>query len=127
MEALAYILNPINVITTPDADPVLGADGYPHVVEIARVKVWPVENMADLHALMAYVRDRWKYPDYWAEGDETDEAFRGNFREYRVSTGGWSGNEDLVSALEANMMWSMIAPWEWRRGGHYVWRIPYDR
>ena len=117
----------INDVTTPDTDPVLGSDGYPHVIEIARIRNWPFESMADLRALMDYVHDRWKYADWgWDEVDVTDDEFVFRGREYRVSTYGWSGNEDIVAALESNLMWAMLVPWTWRRGGHYVWRIPYD-
>jgi len=37
-----------------------------------------------------------------------------------VSTGGWSGNEELIGAMRMNfILWSQ---WWWssRRGGHYV-------
>lgn len=40
-----------------------------------------------------------------------------------LSTGGWSGNEDIIDALQSNhVFWSMC--WlETRRGGHYTFEI----
>lgn len=47
-------------------------------------------------------------------------------RRYRISTGGWSGNEELLMALQANhMAWT----WTWissRVGGHYVFEVRKD-
>ena len=95
-------VNTVGAMGDPSDDPVLGSDGYPHTIEIARIKTWPVQSMADLRGLLEYVRRRWKYDDMmWAESDETDDMLGGRrYREYRMSTGGWSGNEDLVGALE---------------------------
>jgi hypothetical protein len=74
--------------------------------------------------LMDYVKARWSYPEYWAEEDIEDF---GRHREYTISTGGWSGNESLVAALEQNLGFTILAPWSWRRGGHYVYRLPYPK
>lgn len=43
---------------------------------------------------------------------------------YTFSTGGWSGNEDLIRAMEQNwMIWSLT--WvQSRRGGHYIFEDP---
>lgn len=40
-----------------------------------------------------------------------------------LSTGGWSGNEEIMSALQDNFLfWSMC--WkQTRRGGHYIFEI----
>ena len=64
---------------------------------------------------MAYIRDRWRYADagYWEQqGDR-----------FAISTGGWSGNESIIGALEQNRMFSMLCAWSWRRGGHYVYDV----
>lgn len=90
--------------------------------ELETIAKWPFEQ--GWHELMAYVRRRWQYADagYWKES-----VTFGNYDEmidcYNISTGGWSGNEELISALRQNVMaWSLCWVQE-RRGGHYIFEI----
>lgn len=106
------------------SEPLLADDGYPSEAELDRIKTWPVEALSDLIDLMAYVRERWSYPDYWTEADI--EEYGHPRRSYTLSTGGWSGNESLIGALESHTTFSIVAPWSWRRGGHYEYRIPLE-
>lgn len=108
---------------SPEDDPILGDDDYPHDIELQRIGAWPYETPADLVALMDYVKKRWSYPQYWEEEDVFDLSWQ---RQYTISTGGWSGNESLIAALRENLMFNVLAPWSWRRGGHYVYRIPLE-
>ena len=40
-----------------------------------------------------------------------------------LSTGGWSGNEDIIEVLESTIFWLMF--WQKsERGGHYYFEIP---
>ena len=90
---------------------------YPSEEELLRIRTWPA---AEGHELMDYVRERWGYADagYWARS-ETPESVT-----YRLSTAGWSGNEDLVVALQENLLfWSMY--WQSsRRNEHNEFIIP---
>ena len=99
---------------TPDAsDPILGEGGYPSEAELQRIREWSWEG--GFRPLMDYVRKRWMYANhgYWSqEGDR-----------FSISTAGWSGNEDIIAALEANQMFSMLCPVSWRTGGHYVYDV----
>ena len=88
---------------------------YPSEAALEKIKVWPIGDKFDWHPLMEYVESEWWAADWgWHRMGNT----------YRVSTGGWSGNEELISAMQANyMFWSMC----WvssRRGGHFVFRVP---
>ena len=40
-----------------------------------------------------------------------------------LSTGGWSGNEDIIEALKPTLFWLMYW-WRSERGGHYYFEIP---
>jgi len=39
------------------------------------------------------------------------------------STGGWSGQEDLITAVEKSII-GILYLYSWRRGGHYVFHVP---
>lgn len=111
---------------SPEDDPILGDEGYPHDIELQRIRDWPVNAKLDeLLKLMDYVRARWSYPEYWKEADI--EEYGRPQREYTISTVGWSGNESLIGVLEENTWFNIIAPYSWQRGGHYVYRIPLER
>ncbi len=85
---------------------------YPEEHELRNIEKW---DYKDIPGLMEYVEELWKYADfgYWKRGRKY----------YRISTGGWSGNESIIGALQSNLMfWSMC----WvssKRGGHYVFEI----
>jgi hypothetical protein len=107
-------------------DPVRGDDGYPHDIELARIRTWPLSGLADYEAVIPHLGVRWSYPDRWhKEVAKADFGDRMELR-YTFSTGGWSGNEDLVAAIEGNQMLQVIGAYSWQRGGHYEYRFPMD-
>ena len=87
-------------------------EGYPDDDELRTIAKW---DWHDLHGLMAYVQRRWHYGDWgWTQD--------GN--RFTISTGGWSGNEDLMRALKDNTIFWCFCWESSRRGGHYVVEIP---
>ena len=88
---------------------------YPRESELETIENWDLIGKPVMD-LLDYVRNLWKY----------DERFvltgKKVLRLY-LSTGGWSGNEDIIDALHQNsLFWSMY--WEKSRaGGHYLFRI----
>lgn len=82
-------------------------DGYPEDNELKQIAEW---SWQDIPSMLAFVLGLWWCPDFgWhLEGDKLN-----------LSTGGWSGNESLISAIQQNrMFWTLC--WESsRRGGHY--------
>lgn len=99
----------------------MDADGYPDEVELAKIREW---DWRDLDGLMAYVKELWWMPDWgWTEEVAPQEDDRPAKR-YYISTGGWSGNEDLIDAMQENhVVWSLCW-WSSRRGGHHEFRLP---
>lgn len=94
----------------------LDADGYPTEEAVKKVREWPWE---DLHGLFAYLHSLWHLADWgWKEGTDIKRC-----RVFHISTAGWSGNETLIEALEANGMAWMLTWQMSRRGGHYEFRI----
>lgn len=80
--------------------------------ELKNIEEWS----GDYHGLMEYVRKLWLYADsgYWNKNDNT----------YKISTGGWSGNEELIDALQANKLFWLFCWLSSRRGGHFEFEIP---
>ena len=85
--------------------------GYPDDIELRKIRNWK----GDVLALLEFVRERWKYPEYWTQ--------RG--RHLSISTGGWSGNESLIYEMERSKCFFWALCWKQsNRGGHYKFEIP---
>lgn len=102
-------------------DPFLGASPYPSDRELRRIARWPaIGEEGGLKELFSYVEKRWSL-DYgkWEHvtNEDSDPALR-------LVTGGWSGNEELIGALQQNIVaWGMT--WQSStRGGLHIFEIP---
>lgn len=97
-------------------------DEYPKEDELKKIEQW---DYKDFQGLMAYVEERWKYSNYFESFDITDPTYKLKFGiRYKLSTGGWSGNEDIITALQGNAMFWATCWQESKRGGHYIFIIP---
>jgi hypothetical protein len=95
--------------------------GYPDRHELDKISEWASDD--NWHMLMDYILELWKYArDGYFESRSGSEGFI----MYEISTAGWSGNEDIISAMSDNILfWSM----NWfssMRGGHYKFKIKKD-
>ena len=77
---------------------------------------------ADYYGLMKYVMSLWHWPEY-ARKEVSDN---GDIR-YYLDTGGWSGNEEIIAAIQSNHMWWLMYWYQSTRGGHYEFRKLGDR
>ena len=93
-------------------------DGYPTDEELTRIREWPGD---DPRGWLAFIKLCWWAADWgWSEEYEPRWATT-----YHISTGGWSGNEEIIRAMRenTNLLWGQV--WESvRRGGHYVFAVP---
>lgn len=109
-------------------EPTFDRDGYPTEETLERIKTWPYETLQDPIDAMDFAGRAWSYPDYWQKTElwEDPEGYPGQRPEVRYvfSTGGWSGNESIIGAIEENVMLRALGAWSWRRGGHYEYRFP---
>lgn len=101
---------------------------YPEDEQLQRVTAWsPTWDKAGkkphYDAWFEFIKSLWWMPDWgWREyeGFDEDEPVR----IFHISTGGWSGNEDLIDAMSDNFIcWSQTFSVH-RTGGHYEFRIP---
>ncbi len=83
-------------------------NGYPEEHELEKIRQW---DAMDYYGLMEYVRERWYFDTYFRQVGDT----------FYLSTAGWSGNEDIVAAIQGNVhYWWMFHWYSSRRGGHYI-------
>lgn len=91
--------------------PTFDEDGYPTDQTLAAIKKWAWEDPV---GLLKFVQRAWRYP----------EGFRVSDGYYRIATGGWSGNESLMAALEENTVFWSLCWVRSKRGGYYEFEIP---
>ncbi len=87
---------------------------YPSDGEIVSIQKWDIKTSKDCEALLDYGRAIWEYEDWgW------------NKTRHRVycSTGGWSGNEEIVDAMRKNFIFWAQAWVQSRRGGHFIFEF----
>ena len=89
----------------------LDSDGYPTDEALAAIINW---DRHDIGGCFDYIGRLWRYPERWHREGRTITA----------STGGWSGNEELIGALRENRMIWLMTWHQIRRGGHYVFKLP---
>ena len=92
---------------------------YPTEEELQELKEWPSSgsNRSRCEHLLDLAKDLWIYEDYFSrEGDH-----------YHVSTGGWSGHEDVIDALASNYIFWALCWQQTNRGGHYKFELPKEK
>ena len=101
----------------------LDDDSYPSEDRIAQIQKandipnaahWLIETFPRLVESMHYGS---------AEVRDGVDDFDRRIKVVAFSTGGWSGQEDLINAIEGSLL-GMLYLWSWRRGGHYEFRVP---
>ena len=93
-------------------------NGYPTEETLARIRSFnPYEQ--DLDEFIEFLMDNWVngYPP----------EFNKETRILKLSTGGWSGCEDIISALKDNFTFWILFWYSCFRGGHYEFRELTDR
>ncbi len=114
----------------PANDEVLGSCGddgytcYPTDRELRRIRYWPVNEPTDVLAIFEYMHARWRWPEWgWTVEDTTEEFMGHPIRRLSISTGGWSGHEDMLGAFKQNWLAWVFSWVQLRRGGHYIFEV----
>lgn len=83
---------------------------YPSDEVLDTIETWPAD---DIDGWFDYIKHNW-----WMGNDLIND--RG--MEIEMSTGGWSGNEEIIQAMfENDVLWNIC--WlQTRRGGHYIFQ-----
>ena len=93
----------------------MNSNEYPDK-ELKEIVEWDYNDFA---GLMEYVEELWKYPQYFNKfhNDKTNKT------RYEISTGGWSGNEEIIDAMIDNRMFWAVCWLSSKCGGHYVFEV----
>ena len=86
-------------------------NGYPTEKELGTIQNWSAKDGYD--KLMLYVQKLWIWPEYF--------RFDGKIAD--LYTGGWSGHEEIIQALQDNSLFWTICWLLSERGGHYKFEI----
>ena len=99
---------------------------YPTESELTILREWdcarPVEEFVD------FLRSCWWYPERQMRlRDGVNTLLRERVKRLFLDTGGWSGNEEIIGALQENViLWAFY--WvQSRRGGHYIFEFPMKK
>lgn len=97
----------------------LDADGYPTHSALQIIKLWPSD---DKKGWFEFIKSIWWNPEFgWSEGEEAHEWKGEKVYRYHLSTGGWSGNESIIEAMQNNKNHLWMYTWfQSQRGGHYI-------
>ena len=88
--------------------PAFDEDGYPTEATLKEIETW---DYKDIKGLINYVIQAWQW------GSNFCDIPRSGI--WTMSTGGWSGNESILSALESNYMVQATTTSIYVRGGLY--------
>jgi hypothetical protein len=78
--------------------PAFDRDGYPAEETLEIIKQWDM-NPSTMKDLMAFIASAWHWDDMARETSPGLWVF---------ATGGWSGNESLISALKQSQAWHIL-------------------
>ena len=84
---------------------------YIHSESLEKISLW----RGDWVELLVFIKHLWTYDHYFKVTEDNV---------YFLSTGGWSGNEQIIEALRRNILFWSLCWMESRRGGHYKFKIP---
>lgn len=88
---------------------------YPTDEELLKIATW---DYNDIPAMMEFVHSLWEFKEFgWQQDGDI----------YILATGGWSGNESLIGALQDNyMFWSLYWAESTRGGRHTFYRLTLE-
>lgn len=97
----------------PAPEPTFDKDGYPTDESLQIIRDWKITSNFAIKDLLAYAEKCWRYKfKIRARGT-------GQKRWIYIATSGWSGNEDVIRALQDNRVFWALCWLESRRGGGF--------
>jgi len=102
----------------------MDSDGYPDEQDLGRIVAF--DSLHDPVGFVKLVRPLWSYPDRFVFTEGKSQTLGRPVWKLYLSTGGWSGNESLVDAMQeaGGGLWWFAFWLRSERGGHYWFEIP---
>ena len=94
---------------------------YPTDDDLKRIREWPDDDSA---GWLAFIRSIWWSADWGWHSYEGIDDYKKPITIHLVSTGGWSGNEEIIDAMREQFIHWMMTWRSHRVGGHYEFRVP---
>jgi hypothetical protein len=114
-------------IGTPHSIPTFDRDRYPTDETLDRIERWPVQNVDDVRKCLDFVIDSWD--NHYGGVSRTLSATEMSMvhaqkgeKFIRFATGGWSGNEALIAALQRNTKVHTFSCVATVRGGLHIYQ-----
>lgn len=99
----------------------LDDDGYPTPEFLDAVTKW--NYIGDFKDWFEFIRDGWWNSEWGFTSEPVINEDGESVIRYNISTGGWSGNEDIIAAMSENFICWSFSWVSHRRGGHYVFEV----
>ena len=94
----------------------LDENGYPDEASLKAIEEWDILKQG-VQGLLDLVEENTHLAD-WSISIAGKRVIR-----FEYHTGGWSGNEDVISALRRNILFFAVFWQKSTRGGHYYFKI----
>lgn len=101
---------------------ILDDDGYPTADALRLIENW---HLDDPQGWFLFIQQVWYMSDWGWHSNIVPHRFREKtkIRQYDISTAGWSGNEEIIRAMQKNEMLWWKTHYQTRRGGHYIFEV----
>lgn len=118
------VLEKININHLPDV--LLDVNGYPTEEWLQFIRGYQPDDSMPLLKFVSEILPKGWYMADW--GFVLHRKYRGK-QKLELQTGGWSGNEEVISAILSNI-WLTHFKMQyvmWKAGGHYYFEILCDK
>jgi hypothetical protein len=100
---------------------VIDDEGYPTDEYLQWIEKFDVFEH-DMKSFLSAIFDNWQHGEMGYKLCKTQKGYKA----LRLHTLGWSGNEDIIQALRANLFFFTLYWVKEERGGHFWFSIPVE-
>ena len=106
-------------------EPTFDRDGYPTDETLDILRNWDDFSSSGYQQWIEFAHKAWHWNDMVIIGTDSENIILSDRKMVQFHTGGWSGNEDIISAMQGNVLW-LVNFQNHRTGGHFELRAPRE-